>query len=258
MGEEGFSSDSSLLYHRGRALGDRRQPGLGAARPVGHREPPAQAAAPQAARALRRRRRRRDAGAAPAAGARQRRRADLLRRGRRAPRRYYRNAVGDECVYVEAGQRHRRDGVRRAVLPHRRLRRGAARDDAPLAAGARPQPALRRSRPTATSRRRSATSPATASCSSTRRTASATCTARPSRFLVDGHRRRGARQAPRQRARRGPGRHPDDLRHAPLRRGRLGRLPLPLHVQRRGLHADHRQGAPAAAGAPGLRGLRTS
>ena len=35
---------------------------------------------------------------------------------------YYRNAVGDECVYVEAGQRHRRDGVRRAVLPDRRLR----------------------------------------------------------------------------------------------------------------------------------------
>ena len=31
MGEEGFSSDSSLLYHRGRALGARRQPGLGAA-----------------------------------------------------------------------------------------------------------------------------------------------------------------------------------------------------------------------------------
>ena len=33
MGEEGFSSDSSLLYHRGVPSGDRRLPGLGAARP---------------------------------------------------------------------------------------------------------------------------------------------------------------------------------------------------------------------------------
>ncbi len=56
------------------------------------------------------------------------------------------------------------------------------------------------------------------------------------------------------RTQRGRGRHPDDLRDAPLRRGRLGRLPVALHVQHRGLHADHRQGAPAAAGAPGLRG----
>ena len=42
----------------------------------------------------------------------------------------------------------------------------------------------------------------------------------------------------------------------PVRRGRLGRLPLPLHVQRRGLRADHRPGPPAAAGAPGVRGLQ--
>ena len=40
----------------------------------------------------------------------------------------------------------------------------------------------------------------------------------------------------------------------PVRRGRLGRLPLPVHVQRRRLRADHRPGAPAAAGAPGVRG----
>ena len=51
MGEEGFSSDSSLLYHRGRAVGDRRRRGLGAARPDPDPQPPAQAAAPQAARA---------------------------------------------------------------------------------------------------------------------------------------------------------------------------------------------------------------
>ena len=41
---------------------------------------------------------------------------------------------------------------------------------------------------------------------------------------------------------------------APVRRRRLGRLPLPVRVQRRRLRADHRPGAPAAAGAPGLRG----
>ena len=34
----------------------------------------------------------------------------------------------------------------------------------------------------------------------------------------------------------------------------LGRLPLPVHVQRRRLRADHRPGPPAAAGAPGVRG----
>ena len=33
MGEEGFSSDSSLLYHRGRAVRDRRRRGVGAAGP---------------------------------------------------------------------------------------------------------------------------------------------------------------------------------------------------------------------------------
>ena len=44
------------------------------------------------------------------------------------------------------------------------------------------------------------------------------------------------------------------LRDPPVRRRRLGRLPVPLHVQRRGLHADHRQGPPAAAGPPGVGG----
>ncbi len=54
MGEEGFSSDSSLLYHSRRALGDRGQPGLGAARPDADREPPAQASPPAAPAAVRR------------------------------------------------------------------------------------------------------------------------------------------------------------------------------------------------------------
>ena len=53
MGEEGFSSDSSLLYHRGvpSAIVDSR--GLGAAGPDPHAQPPAQAAPPEAARTSR-------------------------------------------------------------------------------------------------------------------------------------------------------------------------------------------------------------
>ena len=50
------------------------------------------------------------------------------------------------------------------------------------------------------------------------------------------------------------GRHPLHLRQPPVRRGRLGRLPVPVGVQHRRLRADHRPGAPAAAGAPDVRG----
>ena len=103
MGEEGFSSDSSLLYHREipSALVDAR--GVGAARPADDAERAAAAATPAAARAVRAgRRRRHRRGDRPPAGARQRRRPHLLRRGREASP-LYRNAVGDECVYVESG-----------------------------------------------------------------------------------------------------------------------------------------------------------
>ena len=44
----------------------------------------------------------------------------------------------------------------------------------------------------------------------------------------------------------------------PVRRRRLGRLPVPVHVQHRRLRADHRPGAPAPARAPGVRGHATS
>ena len=115
MGEEGFSSDSSLLYHRGVPVGDRGQPGVGPARP-GH--DPNHPLKPRHLKlhelfgdaAWRRRRHR------PPAGARQRRRADQLRVSD-APSPFYRNAVGDECVYVESGAGARRDGVRRVAVP---------------------------------------------------------------------------------------------------------------------------------------------
>ena len=58
---------------------------------------------------------------------------------------------------------------------------------------------------------------------------------------------------PRQGARQG---HRLPLPAPPLRRGRLGRLPLPLHLQHRRLRADHRARPPAAAGAPDLRGAQ--
>ena len=66
-------------------------------------------------------------------------------------------------------------------------------------------------------------------------------------LLLDGRRRRGLRQAPRRRAGRDR-RHRVHLPDPPVRRGRLGRLPLPVRVQRRRLRADHRAGPPAAAG----------
>ena len=100
MGEEGFSSDSSLLYHRGVPSAIVASRGLGAARPDPDAQPPAQAAAPQAARAGHRTRTR-----SPAAGWCSA--TTTCGSGTSSPastrRRYYRNAIGDECVYVEAG-----------------------------------------------------------------------------------------------------------------------------------------------------------
>ena len=150
----------------------------------------------------------------------------------------------------------RRDGLRRADLPHRRLRRDPARDDAPL--GPR--------------RREGAVSRLYAIEANSHIAPPRRYLSRYGQFLehapycerdlygpdepllVEGDGRRGAREAPAAPGPRRAGRHPDDLRHPPLRRRRLGRLPVPLHVQRRRLRADHRTRAPAAAGAPGLRG----
>ena len=114
MGEEGFSSDSSLLYHRNipSTIVGRRACGR-AARPVDDPQPPADAAPPQAARPLRRQGRHGDRRRhRTPARARQRRRADLLRRRRRAkpvvPQRHRRRVR-----LHRARQGPRRDGVRR-------------------------------------------------------------------------------------------------------------------------------------------------
>ena len=101
-------------------------------------QPPAQAAAPQAARPVRRRRTpTRSTG--PPAGARQQRRPDLATSSPApTPSPYYRNAIGDECVYVESGSGAVETVFGVLTLPHRRLRRDPAGDHAPL--GARPEP----------------------------------------------------------------------------------------------------------------------
>ena len=252
MGEEGFSSDSSLLYHRGvpSAIVDSQVwelPDLDRHRRTtrSSRGTSGCTACSAAGRGPRRR------SHGPAAGARQRRRPDLLRRRRRGlavlPQRRRRR------VRVRrAGQRHRRDGVRRAALPDRRLRDRAAGDDAPLAArraehGSTPIEANSHIAPP--KRYLSRFGQLLEHAPYCERDLHGP----DEPFLVEGtdvevlvkHRGNGPS---------GLVGTPDDLRDASVRRGRLGRLPLPVHVQRRGLHADHRQGPPAAAGAPGLRG----
>ena len=181
MGEEGFSSDSSLLYHRGVPsaivdsqvweLGDQtRTPN----HPLKPRHLKLHRLFPRPRRGLGRL-----PGGGPAAGARQQRRPHHLRRHRHRrladlPQRHRRR------VRLRAGGiGHGRDRLRGAALPHGRLRARPARDRPPLGAVASRRVSTR-SRPTPTSRHRSATCRATGSCSSTRRTASATSTARPS------------------------------------------------------------------------------
>ena len=114
MGEEGFFSDSSLLYHRCDPVGARRRAHLGAARPADGAERAAAAAAPAPARTVQGRRRRVDRrGDRTAARARQRRRADQLRRRRPA--------------VAAVPQRDRRRVRLRRVRHARRSRRSSAR-----------------------------------------------------------------------------------------------------------------------------------
>ena len=100
------------------------------------------------------------------------------------------------------------------------------------------------------SSRRSAIATTTASCSSTRRTPSATSTPRRGRAPRDGRRRlRDPRPLDR----------PDHglpLPPPPVRRRRLGRLPLAVPLQHRRLPADHRPRPPAAAGPPDVPGAQ--
>ena len=193
-----------------------------------------------------RRRRRR---ARPAAPAGQRRRAGSRYVVADRPSPLYRNAIGDECVYVESGtapvesvfgalEVGAGDYV---IIPTSTIHRLVPTGDEPLR--------------TLRDRGDRAHRPA----------ASATCPSAgqflehspycerdlrgPSEPLL-GRRRRTSRCCVQHRR----GLDQVHLRPPPVRRGRLGRLPLPVRVLHPRLRADHRPAAPAAAGAPDLRG----
>ena len=209
MGEEGFSSDSSLLYHRHipSAIAEAREWEL-----------PDQAPTPNSPLLPRhlllhklfpdddwhadRRSHRTSIGAGQCG------RADLVRRSPSKPSPLYRNAVGDECVYVEDGA-----ATVETVFGALTVAPGdyvimPAGHNAPLGADRRRTAARVCDRgELATSRRRSGTCRGSASSSSTRRTASETCAARRNRCSVEG-RRRGLHQASRRR----PGDRRHDLR----------------------------------------------
>ena len=258
MGEEGFSSDSSLLYHRGDPVGDRRRARRGSC-PTSRTTPNE----PLLPRHLRLH------DLFPG--------EELARRP--TPVTGRRLVLGNADVrisYVVAGADRRRSTATRSATSastsrpaRRRSRRCSARSRSarattsilPRATTHRWVPDRRRAAARVLHRGEqphraaaSATCRGSASCSSTRRTASATCAGPTEPLLRDGHRRRGLRQAPRRRARAAWPAPCTSTPRAPVRRRRLGRLPLPVRVQRRRLRADHRPRAPAAAGAPGLRG----
>lgn len=173
MGEEGFSSDSSLLYHRGvpSALVDSQVWELAdQSRTPNH---------PLKARHLKLHDL--DTPACPVEG----RRLVLGNNDVRIayvvtgtdPSPLYRNALGDECVYVETGS-----GTVETVFGVVDYRAGdyVVVPRATPTGGCRRRPAASTpSRPTPTSTHPSGTCPASASSSSTRRTASATCTVPP-------------------------------------------------------------------------------
>ena len=105
MGEEGFSSDSSLLYHRD-IPSDRRRRGRGSCRT--RRSPPNHPLLPLHLKLHdlfpgegAKRARRRCTGRRLVLG-----NGDVrisLRRRRAGPSPFYRNGIGDECVYIERG-----------------------------------------------------------------------------------------------------------------------------------------------------------
>ena len=263
MGEEGFSSDSSLLYHRGIPSAMVDATAVGAARPV---------ARPRTGRCCPG-----TCGCTTCSPARSGRRADAVT-GRRL-------VLGNADVrisYVAAGEaiaalpqrdrrrvrlrrvrrRHRRDGVRRArrsrqgdyvMLPRATTHRWVPDGDEPLRA-------LRRSRPT-----RHIAPPKRYLSRYGQLLEHAPYCERdlhgPTEpLLVEGTdveilvKHRGSADLL-------AAASPAPATSCPtpsVRRRRLGRLPLPVHVQRRRLRAHHRAGAPAAARAPGVRGPATS
>ena len=173
----------SVALPRAPADRDRRLPGVGGAGRGADRQPPAAAAPPaylQTGHRLGR----------PVTGRQLLLANDDVRISYAVadrPSPLYRNAVGDECVYVESGTGDGGDRLRRAdarpgdyvLLPTSTTHRWVPTGDGPLRT-------LRRSRRAGTSGRRGDTCRRAGSSSSPRRTASATCAGRPSRCSAEG------------------------------------------------------------------------
>ena len=245
MGQEGFSSDSSLLYHRHLptaivAAEEYRPARLDAGCRTG-RSSRATCAPTSSTRAGA------DAGARPAAPAGQRRRAGSRTSSPTGPRRSTATRSATSACTSSPARRRIESHVRRAGRDRRRLRDHPDLGDPPDRAG------RRRAGADADHRGDRAHRPAQALPVGARAVpgARAVLRARPARAgrAAAGrrHRRRGVRPAP-------PRLDPARVRPPPVRRGRLGRLPLPVGVLHPRLRADHRAGAPAAAGAPDVPG----
>ena len=246
FGVEGFTGRSSLLYHLTPPTRTHRIEPVADGPPRGRRRRPTPPSPDQdrRGRAARRRRHR------PHPALLQQR-----RRVRRRPARrpmpdgiFYRNGVADEMLFVHEGT-----GVCDTIFGP--LRYGPATTSSCRSArpGGSTRTRARRSgsctsRRRRRSSRRSATATTTASCSSTRRTRSATSTRRTRSRPADDegefviHVRSTDRH------------HRLPLPPPPVRRRRLGRLPVAVPLQHRRLPADHRARPPAAAGPPDVPG----
>ncbi len=138
MGEEGFSSDSSLLYHRGvpsAIVGSEIWELPDQTRTPNHPLKPRHLKLHELATD-------KDAGHRAPAGAGQQRRPDRVRRHGGRPLAVLPQRDRRRVRLRRGRLRHGRDRPRRAELSHRRLRHRAAGDHAPLGA-VRAEPALR-------------------------------------------------------------------------------------------------------------------
>ena len=251
FGVEGFTGRSSLLYHLVAADADAQDR---AGRPRSRSRRPTTASTATgwsrpAASAARRRRH------GPRAAVLQQRRGD----GRRPAGR------GDAGRHLLPQRRGRRDALRprgqRASRHELRRRCATARATTSCSRSARPGGSIR----TRASDQRmlylespSEIVPPQALPQRLRPAARALAVlaARHPRCPTRSRPRATSRRLPRLRPRRAAGITAYHYRAPPVRRRRLGRLPLPVHLQHRRLRADHRARPPAAAGPPDVPGAQ--
>ena len=222
---------------RGGRLRADRAPGVGARRP---RSPPSRHRADGA---------RGGPGQRPPLPDVERRHRGLALPSGRRDRRLLPRRRGRRGLLRGRGLGNARDRVRLAAVPRARLRRRPTRHHLPVRARRDAADLARLPHPGRRSRRRTAIATATASCSSRRRSRSATSILRRARDPSRGRRLRAHRPGARR-----PAALPARL--PPVRCRRLGRLRLPVRLQRARLRAPDRAAAPAAAGPPDLPGAQ--